>query len=84
MTETYRDPAKQSPAQVVLIEDVLRDVLRVLEPLDQDETTRVLLAVSALYDLGLMRDDDVEAVKALAEARGARDERRDEEAEEET
>lgn len=36
------------------IEDGLRDVLMALQPFNEEETTRILLAVAALYDLPII------------------------------
>jgi hypothetical protein len=52
----YREsdlPAETKPS----IEEGLRDVLTALKPFDSDDTTRILLAAAALYDLPLVEDD---------------------------
>lgn len=46
------DAAGEEPASK--IEDGLRDVLCLLQPFDEDQTTRILLAVAALYDLPIV------------------------------
>lgn len=65
----YRDPAENggsSEPPPPSIEDGLRRVLDVLTPYDADDCVRIVLAVSALYDLGLregmdeIEDDDDE------------------------
>lgn len=49
----YREPA-DADEPVVKIEDGLREVLMALKPFDEEETTRILLAVAALYDLPIV------------------------------
>lgn len=53
MTGDYRENAEVEEPKVK-IEDGLRDVLLALTPFDQEETTRILLAVAALYDLPIV------------------------------
>lgn len=49
----YREPA-DAGEPAVKIEDGLREVLMALKPFDEEETTRILLAVAALYDLPIV------------------------------
>jgi len=64
-TETYRDKATQENTELS-VEDGLRDVLITLKPFDAEDTARILLAVSALYGLGLRDEEDDD--EATAEA----------------
>jgi hypothetical protein len=51
----YRDPSENNSTPT--IEDGLRDVLGVLAPFNEEETTSILAAVAALYDLPLERTE---------------------------
>lgn len=57
----YREPGdngSSSEPPPPSIEDGLRRVLDVLTPYDADDCVRIVLAVSALYDLGLREGMD--------------------------
>lgn len=54
---TYREPDLEDGASLPSIEDGLRDVLAVLKPFNQEDTTSILAAVAALYDLPLERTE---------------------------
>jgi hypothetical protein len=63
----YRENAEVEEPEAN-IEDGLRDVLTALQPFDNGDTTRILLAVAALYDLpivdlNLRGDDDDEVTE---------------------
>lgn len=57
----YRENAEDEEPKVK-VEDGLRDVLTALAPFEQEETTRILLAVAALYDLPILNVGDDEEV----------------------
>lgn len=52
----YRESAEVEEP-IVTVEDGLRDVLEALGPFNEDDTTRILLAVAALYDLPIKEED---------------------------
>lgn len=54
----YRESAEvEDGDEEPAIEDGLRDVLNALTPFNTDDTTRILLAVAALYDLPIKEED---------------------------
>lgn len=54
----YRESAKEEIVEEEpTVEDGLRDVPEALLPFNEDDTTRILLAVAALYDLPIKEED---------------------------
>jgi|JI9StandDraft_2_1071091.scaffolds.fasta_scaffold16250_7 hypothetical protein len=56
----YRDNAEPEEPKPPSVEDGLREVLMATRPFNEDDTTRILLAVAALYSLPIERRDESE------------------------
>ena len=56
----YRDNAEPEEPKPPSVEDGLREVLMATRPFNEDDTTRILRAVAALYSLPIERRDESE------------------------